>query len=156
VDHLNDLRTAIDCLSIPDLSLVLHYDGMEEAGFVRLARFLPPLTSINVYECILSASTMALIGHETCFQTLTSLEIRIGLHNTKDLVEMFKAHWMRARQSNNTHSGIRSATIDAIDASEKDISQFSRDIAVIQKQLGVTDAKITLRLWTHRGRSWRF
>jgi len=29
------------------------------------------------YYCILSASTMALIAQETCFQTLTSLEMRI-------------------------------------------------------------------------------
>ena len=90
-DHLEDLRETIDCLPIPDLRLELHYDGIEKDGILRLARFLPPLTLIKAYECILSASTMALIGQETCFQTLTSLEIRIGLHNTKDLVKMFKA-----------------------------------------------------------------
>jgi len=51
----------------------------------------------------------------------------------KDLVEMFTAHWARARQSNNTHTGIRSATIEVIDASDKDIAEFSWDIAVVQK-----------------------
>ena len=155
--YLNDLRKTIGSLSIPDLRLELHYAGKEEGGIVRLARFLPPLTSIKAYGCTLSASMMTLIGQETYFQALTSLETRIGLHNTKGLVEMFKAHWVRAQQSNNTHTGIRSATIEAIDVSEKDISEFSRDIAVIQKELGVVDANITLRRQrSHPSRWWLY
>ena len=153
-DYLNALRVTIDHLSIPDLRLELHYDGRDRGAIMRLARFLPPLSSIKAYECSLSASMMALIGQEMCFQTLTSLEVRIDLCNTENVVEMFKTHWAHAQQSNNTHIGIRSATIEAINASEEDISEFSRDIAVIQKQLGVTDAKITLRRW--RPDAWRF
>jgi len=154
-DCLNDLRETIDHLSIPGLRLELHYDGCQADDILRLAHSLPPLTSIKAYKCFLPASTIALIGQKTCFQTLTSLEIITSLHNTRDLVEMFKAHWARARQSNNTHPGIRFATIEATDPSEKDISHFSQDIAVIQKQMGVTDMKITLRRWCSSD-PWRF
>ena len=67
-------------------------------------------------------------------------------------METFKKHRARARQSNNAYTGTRSATIEAVNASEKDISQASRDIAVIQEQLGVVDAKITLRRWDRDSR----
>ena len=90
-----------------------------------------PLTSIKAYTLGFPASTTALIIQETCFQALTSPEITAAL-NMKDLVKMFKAHWARARQSNNNHRSIRFATIKVMDASEKDIFEFSRDIAVIQ------------------------
>ena len=143
-DYLKELRETIDRLSIPDvrLELVLHYVGRDGGDIVRLARSLPPLTSIKAYDCYLPASTIELIAQDVCFQALTSLEVLTGAEN---LVEMFKAHWVRARQSNNMHMGIRSATIEVIDASAKDISELSRDIAMIQKQLGIIGAKITLQ-----------
>jgi len=145
--HLNDLREAIDRLSIPDLRLQLHYNEGDEDDLVRLAHSLPPLTSIKADECALPASAIKLIGQEACFQTLTSLEIVTGARNVKALVGMLKAHWARARQSNNMHTGIRSASIKVMDASEKNISDLSQDIAIIQKQLGVTDAQISVRRW---------
>jgi len=157
-DHLKDLRETIDRLSIPDLRLVLHCNGYSMDDLLRLARSLPPLTSITAYDYVLPASTMELIAQDACFQTLTSLEACINRYNTKDLVKMFKVYWMtRARQSNNAHTGIHFTTIEVLDASEKDIFELSRDIAVIQKELGAPDAKIILRPWrSHCSHSWLF
>ena len=155
-DHLKELRETIDHLSIPDLGLELDYDGSEGDGIMRLAHSLPPLTSIKAYAYDFPASTMELIGHETCFQTLTSLEIITRSLHTKALVEMFKAHWARARQSNNNHTGIQFATIEVFGIGGDHISKVSRDIAMIQKQLGVADANITLRKWAPGGRPWLF
>jgi len=73
-DHLKDLRETIDRLSIPDLGLVLYYDGDGGDDILRTAHSLPPLTSIKVYQYFLRASTMELIAQDAFFQTLTSLE----------------------------------------------------------------------------------
>ena len=158
-DHLKELRETIDRLymSIPNLRLVLLYNGDRGDGILRLARSLPPLTSIKAsHQRFLPASTMKLIARDVFFQTLTSLEACIHPSDTKDLVEMFKGCWTRARQSNSAYTGIRSATIVVV-VSEKKISELSRVIAGIQKELGVPDAKITLRQWhSHHGRSWLF
>ena len=151
---LKELRETIDRLSIPDLRLVLQYPGYRGDDILRIAHALPPLTTIKAYEWIFSASMMELIAQETCFETLTSLEI--VTEDTKGLVNMLKTHWMRARQSNNTHTGIWSAAFETRSATEKDISEFWRDIAAIQKQLGVTEAKFTLRPWASVGRPWQF
>jgi len=58
--------------------------------------------------------------------------------------------------SDNNHTGIQFAKIETFEASKKDISEFSRDIVVVQKQLGVADAKIALEPWNPGGRPWRF
>ena len=97
---------------------------------------------------------MALIARDMCFQTLALLEINTQADNTKDLVEMFKALWARPRPSSNMHTGIRSATIEVLNARDEDISEPSQDLALIKNKLGVVDTKITLRHWDPR--SWRF
>jgi len=158
-DHLKDLIETIGRLSIPDLRLVLYYDGYGMDGLLRLAHSLPPLTSIKVCEYFLPTSMLELIAQDACFQTLTSLEAGIRRYNPKDLVEKFKltVYWTRARQSNNVHAGIHSVMVEVVGTSHKVTSDFSRDIAVIQKRLGASDAKITLRRRRpHLGRSWLF
>ena len=133
--HLKELRKTIDRLSVPDLSLVLldAYPASRSGSF---------LTSIKAYQYFLPASTMELIARDACLQTHTSL---MACSDTKDLIEMFRVCWTRDRQSNNVDTGIHSATIEVVDASEEHISKSSRDIAVIQKELGAANAKITLR-----------
>ena len=105
-DYLKEFRETIACLSILDLHLEVHYHGYGGDDILELAHSLPPLTSIKAYRKGLPASMVVLIlalilTQKTCFQTITSLEIATGPLNTKDLVEMFKTHWMYAQQSNN-------------------------------------------------------
>lgn len=95
-------------------------------------------------QYFLSASMMELMAQDACFQTLTSLKTWILHCDVKVLVEIFKVYWMSARQLNNVNIGIHSMTIEVVGTSEKEISEFLWDIAVIQKELGPSDTKITL------------
>jgi len=128
-------RAFLDCFYIASL-----------AGFGVLAGVPHGKRSRRAF-CSLSTATMEAIAQDACFQTLTSLETQIHCLNTKDLVEMFRAHQTHTRESNTMHTGIQSAMIEVSDISKKDIPKLCRDIMVIQKQLGVADAKITLQHW---------
>ena len=137
---LAELGQAIECLCLPDLLLELDDAGVND--IVRVARSLPPLTTIKAPECLLLESDIDILSHDPCFQKLTSLEMNVSLKNTKAFIEMLKVQWSRARQL-NMHLGIRSTTIHVPYASEEDLSQLSLDIKQVQKQLGVLDSQIT-------------
>jgi len=131
--HLVELGQAIEPLCLPDL--LLEFDDAGVVDVMRVARFLPPLTTIKAPNRIL------IIPHDPCFQKLTSLEMSIRFEDTKAFIEMLGVQWSRARQL-NTHLGIRSATIRIPGAGEEEISRLSLDIKQVAKQLGVLDSQI--------------